>query len=192
MRRAEWGLVILLISPVGIAEARQQQPEQQEDSLAAAARRARELKKEQAKSAKVWDNDSMPKNPSSLSIVGNAPPAEEHSANAPSSAPGSSTPSDAKNADTDAKNKSAILAELAATKEQLQTLQNDLDILQRKFTLDQQMYYGKPNYAADKAGVASLQDEQTQIDAKQQEMANAQKKVADLLEKLNPASGTAN
>ena len=37
------------------------------------------------------------------------------------------------------------------------------------------MFYGKPNYAADKAGAASLQDEQDQIDAKQQEMIAAQR-----------------
>jgi hypothetical protein len=189
MRTAKWGLVILLISPVGIAEARQQPPQQQ-DSLAAAARRARELKKEQGKSTKVWDNDNMPKSPGSLSVVGNPPPADDHSANAPSSAQGGSTiPSDRKNGGTD---KSAIVAELVATKEQLQTLQNDLDILQRKFTLDQQMYYGKTNYASDKAGAASLQEEQTQIDAKRQEIADAQKKVADLQEKLNSATRTPN
>ena len=37
-------------------------------------------------------------------------------------------------------------AELAAAKEHLQSLQTDLDILQRTHTLDEQMYLGKPEH----------------------------------------------
>ena len=54
------------------------------------------------------------------------------------------------------------------------------------------MYYAKPDYATDKAGAATLEDEQSQIEAKRQELADAKKRVADLEEKLNSAgrSGT--
>lgn len=189
MRIAKWGLAILLASLVGIAEARQQTQEQAEDSLAAAARRAREQKKDHVKPTKVWDNDNIPTSVTSLSIVGNAPPAAENSANQPANVPGGSAAAGAaNNAGADAGKKSAIDAELAAAKERLQTLQNDLDIAQRKLALDRQMYNAKPDYSADKAGAASLQEEQSQVEAKQQELADAKKKVADLEEKLNSAS----
>jgi hypothetical protein len=192
MRIANWGLAILLASLVGTADGQQQTQEQAENSIAAAARRARENKKEHAKPTKVWDNDNIPTSAASLSVVGNAPPAD-NSANQPANVPpGSAAPGAANSASADASKKSAVEADLAAAKERLQTLQNDLDIAQRKSTLDSQMYYSKPDYAADKVGAATLEDEQSQLEAKRQEVADAKKRVADLEEKLNSAgqSGT--
>jgi hypothetical protein len=192
MRIAIWGLAILLASLVGTADAQQQTQEQAENSIAAAARRARENKKEHAKPTKVWDNDNIPTSAASLSVVGKAPPAD-NSANQPANVPpGSAAPGAANSASADASKKSAVEADLAAAKERLQTLQNDLDIAQRKITLDRQVYYSKPDYAADKAGAATLEDEQSQLEAKRQEVADAKKRVADLEEKLNSAgqSGT--
>jgi len=194
MKCANWGFVILLFAPARIAVA--QQPSTQQDDVAAAARRVREQKQQQAKAVKVWDNDNIPKSPAGLSVIGQAAP-ENKPATADSSANTEGKPVDAgagkKIALTPAEQKSVVETDLAAAKEQLQTLQNDLDILQRKYTLDQQTYYSKPEYASDKAGAASLQDEQDQIDAKQQEMIAAQQKITDLQEKLNaasPSSGT--
>jgi hypothetical protein len=187
MKWANWGFVILLLAPARVAVA-QQQSTQQEDPVAAAARRAREQKQQQAKPLKVWDNDNIPKRPGALNVIGQAVP-ENEPATADSSASTENKPADSgtgkKVVLTAAEQKSVIETDLAAAKEQLQTLQNDLDILQRKYTLDQQMYYSKPDYASDKAGAASLQDEQDQIDAKQQEMIAAQQKIADLQAKLN-------
>jgi hypothetical protein len=194
MKYANWGFVILLFAPARIAVA--QQPSTQQDDVAAAARRVREQKHQQAKAVKVWDNDNIPKSSAALSVIGQAAP-ENEPATADSSANTEGKPADAgagkKIALTTAEQKSVLETDLAAAKEQLQTLQNDLDILQRKYTLDQQTYYSKPDYASDKAGAASLQDEQDQIDAKQQEMIAAQQKIADLQQKLNaasPSSGT--
>jgi hypothetical protein len=190
MKYAHWGLLIVLLAPARAAVARQQTAQTQ-DPVAEAARRAREQKQQQAKATKVWNNDNIPKSPDGLSVIGQAPP-ENQATSADSSAnaqkPAASGDEKKAAAPAAAGQKSAVESELAAAKEQLQTLQNDLDILQRKYTLDQQMYYGRPNYAADKAGAASLQDEQDQIDAKQQEMIAAQQKIADLQAKLNAAS----
>jgi len=187
VKYANWGLVILLLAPWHVAFARQQTT-QQEDPVAAAARRAREQKRQQTKAPKVWDNDTIPKRPGAVSVIGPAAPEAEPAGTVPSgnaeNKPGDSD-TGKKVASTAAEQKSAIETDLSAAKEHLQTLQNDLDILQRKYTLDQQMYYGKPAYASDKAGAASLQDEQDQIDAKQQEMIAAQQKIAELQAKLN-------
>ncbi len=66
---AKWAPLILLLSLPGLTAAQQSQAQtppasdQQQDSLAAAARRARETKKDQAKPAKVWDNESLALHP---------------------------------------------------------------------------------------------------------------------------------
>ena len=187
MKLAHWGLAILLAAPANLALARQQ-TDQQDDALAAAARHAREQKKQQAKSTKVWTNDDVPKNPGSVSVVGqldltSAAPKSDDAAGPEKQTTSAEAP--AAKGPTLADKKSSIQEQLLAAKENLQTLQNDFDILQRKFTLDQQTYFGKPDYPSDKAGAAALKDEQDQLDAKQQEMMDTQTKIADLQAQLN-------
>jgi hypothetical protein len=184
MRITIWGIMFLLVSLPGAAAARQDQQtppasgQSQQDSLAAAARRAREAKKSQSKPVKVWDNDSLAAVPDTVSVVGQ--PVES----TPNSAPtNSSNPAPARPAS--AKDKSGIEGDLTAAKASLQDLKTDLDILQRKYALDQQAYYGKPEYSSDTAGAAALADEKNQMDAKQQEVADTEKKVADLQAQLD-------
>jgi hypothetical protein len=189
MRIACSGLLLLLALPVGMASAQQQQPlPQQADSIAEAARRSREQKKEQPKPAKVWDNDTMPTKPGGVNVVGPSSPSSDASGNLPAanaqaaaSAPEASA---AKSGEKSGKDIKALQASLAAAKDQLQAVKTELDILQRKFNLDSQMYYGKPNYVADTEGAAKLADEKSQVDAKQQEVDTAQKKVSQLEEEL--------
>ncbi|HEY6905152.1 MAG TPA: hypothetical protein VI216_12660 [Candidatus Acidoferrales bacterium] len=183
---AKWAPFILLLSLSGHTAARQSQAGppstsgQQQDSLAAAARRAREAKKDQAKPAKVWDNDSLASVSGAISIVGQ--PAAP--AGSPASAAGGKSPA----GNPPAADKSAIEADLSAAKANLQSLKDDLDLLQRKYALDQQTYYGTPDYSSDTAGAAALADEKSQIDSKQQEITDAEKKVADLQAQLDAAN----
>jgi len=192
MRSLTGSLLVLLLALGGATLARPQSTEQ-DDPVAAAARRARDQKKQQSKAARVWDNDNIPRNPGSVSVVGQ--PAPEASANPlDSSAPAG----DNKTPDSAAKNPAAppadkragLEASLASAKEALQNLQNDVDIMQRKLVLDQQTYYSKPGYTSDKAGAAALNDEQGQIDAKQLELGAAQSKVADIQAQLNALTET--
>ena len=233
MKSAWPGLAILLLLPVNSVFARPPQPQQyhEEDpsNVADAARRARDQKKEQSKSAKVWDNDTIPKTPGAVSVIGPAPAAAEgddaaagadakdadasakaatagaegaDNAGKPANEGASGTPAPAATTEaggagsaTDEKAKSgeasaevaAIQSDLAAAKAQLQTAKADLDILQRKFNLDSQTYYGKPDYAADKEGAASIDAERGQVETKQQEVADAQMKVDQLEAKLSNA-----
>ncbi len=83
----------------------------------------------------------------------------------------------------------ALQADTESAKREVESLKADLDILQRKYSLDQQSYYGNPDHASYKAGQAALDDEKGQIDAKQQEVADAQKRMDDMQAKL--AAGTA-
>ena len=187
MRLAEWGLAILLAAPLAIpavASAQSQDSSQsgQQDSLAAAARRAREEKKDQPKPAKVWDNDNIPTDPGSVSVIGDtAAPADQAASDHPQTdqQPDQQAPSNSTSEATD-KDKAATTAELDADKKRLASLKTDLDILQRKLALDQQTYYGKPDYSSDKAGAAALKSEQDQIDAKKQQIDELQKKMNDL------------
>jgi hypothetical protein len=192
MKHAQWALIVFSLAPGRAAMALPRFP-QQADPVVAAARKAREQKQSQAKAPKVWDNDNIPKSARALSVIGPAPSApDSHSGDSGSNTDKKPTDSgEGKTAPAaPAAQKSALEAELAAAKEQMQTLQNDLDILQRKYNLDQQTYYARPDYASDKAGAADLRDEQDQIDAKQQEMTAEQQKVADFQAKLGAVAQT--
>lgn len=185
MKIACWGLGILLVLPLGVAGQQQSTQQSQADPVAEAARRAREQKKDQAKPARVWDNDDIPKT-NGVSVVGEdsadvaAAPANGASngatpATAPAAAPGPAAASE---------NAATISAGLAAAKEQLKSLQTDLDILKRKNVLDQQTYLSNPQHESNTAGATQLKDETDQIAAKQQEVADAQAKVDELQAKL--------
>ncbi len=199
MKIAPWSLGILLILPVGFAAGQSQTPPPppQQDAqsstasttLAEAAKRAREAKKDQAKPAHVWDNDTVPKASGQISVVGETPAA----ADADNSAPVAAAPADNSTNAAPAKTEgsSALKSQIADAKEKLATIKTDLDLLERTNTLDSQMYYGKPDYQTDTDGAAKLKAEQDQIAAKQQEMDDQQKKIDDLeaeLAKSAPAN----
>lgn len=194
MRFSACGTILLSIVFTGAALAQKTaQSSPPDDSLAAASRQARELKKQQPKSTRVWDNDNIPKNPGTLSVIGEASAQASSPSSNSSSQPGSAngedkTASPAKAAQSLADKKKALESELAAAKDQLLNLQNDLDIMQHKLALDQQMYYSKPEYSSDKTGAAALADEQSQIDAKQVEMGTVEQKVAGLKAQLDALS----
>jgi type I restriction-modification system DNA methylase subunit len=203
MNIAKWGVVLLLAWPAGMAADQQQsapqttaqtadqkQDQKQEDPLAAAARRAREQKKQQPKAAKVFDNDSIPKTPGSISVVGESSSATQtaaatgEKAETPMTEAGAQAPGGEKPSGTDEERKAELEKELADAKEHLKTVATDLDILTRKYALDQQTYYGKSGYSSDREGAAALKVEESDIASKKQEVADAQKKVDDLTAKL--------
>lgn len=185
MKIAHWGLGILLVMPMGIAVGQAQSPSQDTqapapaDPLAAAAKQAREAKKDQPKPARVWNDDTIPKSNAGISVVGKTP--DDSNAGAVAAhvaAKGAAGSGGGAAAGTG--NRAALERSIANAKEKLATIKVDLDLLQRTYTLDSQMYYGKPDYASDADGLAKLKDEQNQIAAKQQEMDEEQKKLDDL------------
>jgi hypothetical protein len=198
MKIAHWGLGILLVVPVGIAVGQAQSPSQDAqataptDPLAAAARQAREAKKDQPKPARVWDDDSVPKSDAAISVVGKTPDNSEGAAAPPANAANGSAGAGGGVA-AGVGNRAALERSIANAKDKLATIKVDLDLLQRTYTLDSQMYYIKPDYASDADGAAKLKDEQDQIAAKQQEMDEEQKKIDDLNAELSklPAAAPA-
>jgi type I restriction-modification system DNA methylase subunit len=206
MKIAHWSLGILLVMPMGIAAGQAQPPAQDaqapaptpatSDSLVAAAKAAREAKKDQPKPARVWNDDTIPKSNGAISVVGQTP-ADDNAAAATGDAANSAAGADASagagaGAAAGTGNRGALETSIQNAKEKLATIKVDLDLLQRKYTLDSQMYYVKPDFASDTEGAAKLKDEQDQIAAKQQEMDELQKKIDDMEAELSklPAAAT--
>jgi len=203
MKIAHWSLGILLTMPIGIAAGQAQPPSQDpqasapSDPLAAAAKAAREAKKDQAKPARVWNDDTIPKSNAAISVVGQTPADDaDNAAVATGDAVNAAAPSNgsagAGGAAAGAGNQKALETSIQNAKDKLATIKVDLDLLQRTYTLDSQMYYIKPDYASDADGAAKLKDEQDQIAAKQQEMDEEQKKIDDMEAELSklPAAAT--
>ena len=184
------GLGILLVLPAGALSA-QSSGQSTSDPLAAAAKRAQDTKKDQSKSARVWDNDTIPKAGHEISVVGSndavadganpavapdgtvvASPDGAAGANPAAPAPGPAP----NQADLDAK----IQAQINDAKENIASMKTDLDLMQRTEVLDSQMYYSKPDYSNDRAGARKLTDEQAKIAEKQQAIDEAEKKLAEL------------
>ncbi|MGB9070763.1 MAG: hypothetical protein WCC21_19530 [Candidatus Acidiferrales bacterium] len=188
MRIVRWAFTILLLTPLtasllaGVAHA-----QDQDNSLAAAARRALEQKKEQPKAAKVWDNSNLPTS-APVSVVGQEPAA--NGSGATDTTNSTTLAADAKPAPTAAE-MAQLNSELDAAKQRMADLKADLDVAQRKYALDQQTYYGKPNFLADKAGAAALAAEKSDIDAKADAVAAAEKLLASAQAKADEAGKAA-
>ncbi len=165
----------------GIVSAAAQQTGQQKPSLGEIARRLREQKKEASKPAHIWDNDNIPTTPNAVSVVG-APPPQPAAAKDETSA-GTAPPAAG---ETDPiKEIADTQAALLDAKTSLQNLQSDLDLLGRQLQLDEQMYYGKPDFASDKSGKAKLDAEAAQVESKHQDVAAAQAKIDELQARLD-------
>jgi hypothetical protein len=194
MKIAHWGLGILLVMPMGIAAGQAQPPAQDAqapaptDSLAAAAKAAREAKKDQPKPARVWNDDTIPKSKDSISVVGKTPADDSANAAAATGDAADAAANGTAGGSAGAAGGAAVVGDVRGAlenaiqnaKEKLATIKVDLDLLQRTYTLDAQMYYIKPDYASDTAGAAKLQDEQDRIAAKQHEMDEQQKLIDDM------------
>ena len=190
MKIAHWGLGLLLVMPLGRVAGQQQSSQQSTqqapvDRVAEAARRAREQKKDETKAPHVWNNDDIPKT-NGVSVVGETPAAgaDAPAGDAAKGANPAAAPAVAPNSGAASEKTGAIAAELTAANENLKSLKTDLDIAQRKYGLDQQSYLSNPDHANDNAGATALKDEEDQIAAKQQEIADTQKKIDEIQARL--------
>jgi hypothetical protein len=151
---------------------------QDSQSVAAAARRAREQKKSATKPARVVTNDDVkPAAPASsestpassaqaspASAAGNPPAAQ-----APAGSSGAQGPKDEK-----------ASKEIAALKEEIKQALNDLDVLQRQLSLEQDTYLSNPDYAHDTTGKAKVDGIKLQAGDKQQELDRLKARLAEL------------
>jgi hypothetical protein len=156
---------------------------QQTQSVADAARRAREEKKNAAKSSKVITDDDLKKLPKSGPDAVNvaAPSDAQPASTAPAGAAEGSDQTAAPTGKGSAK-KAGEDPELARLKAQVAQTKKQLDLLQRELALDQDTFYSNADYAHDTAGRAKLATEQQQIDDKQLELDGLKTRLADLIE----------
>ena len=150
---------------------------QDSQSVAEAARRSREQKKAQSKPARViTEDDVKPAIPEdtapSPAGVTNAPAATAPAAPTPA---GSSTTPDSKDEKAPKESK-----EVTALKEQIKQVQNDLDLLQREQSLEQDSYFSNPDYVPNTAGKAKLDALKQQVSDKQQELDGLKARLAEL------------
>lgn len=180
------GLFIASLLPSGLFAAQQQtvtepvNQTQQEVSRPATTHPVTEQKNQ---AHRVWDNDNIPKEGNSLSVVGQPPPA-----NAKISGHGTVQSDKDVNKGPSATEKKTLEEDLLKARDQLRSLEDDLTALQRKYVVDHQAYYTKPNYIGDTDGAASLKDEQAQMSAKQQKIAEQQKQIEQLQEALKSST----
>jgi colicin import membrane protein len=187
MNIARWAFTVSLATSLAVplCAGRALAQDQQDNSVAAAARRAQEAKKDQPKAAKVYDNDSIPTT-GAVNVVGQ----EQAAGGATTENSTAQTVQETKPAPTAAE-MAGLNSDVAAAKQHLDDLKADLDVAQRKFTLDQQTYLSNPNHDMDKAGAAALDDEKADVAAKADAVAEAEKALAAAQAKLDAASQAA-
>jgi hypothetical protein len=160
---------LVLIGLVGAFLALPVRPQDsQTDSIAEAARRSRAQKKSAAKPATVVTDDTLkpaPAAPASNDTA--APAASPDAAAAPASVDAQTPAADAQSPEEQEKKK----AEMEALKQQVAAKQAEVDLAQRQLTLDNDAYYGKPNYQDDRAGAAKISAEQADVNQKKDELA---------------------
>lgn len=164
---------------------------QDNQSVADAARRTRDQKKPPAKPAKViTDEDLKPAAPASPATPGSpdaaapaaAPSSSVSSTAAPASATGTTPAADAK----DQKEPK----EVTELKAQIKKALDDLNLVLREQTLENDKYFSNPDYAHDTAGKAKLDELIQEAIGKQQTLDQLKAHLAALLPPQDPSATT--
>jgi hypothetical protein len=183
LRLAALLIVALALFPGAVARPQDSQ-DQQTQSVADAARRAREQKKNAAKSASkvITDDDLDTKKlkPGAEGLNVGSPPKLDTQPPSPAAVASAEAADQA--AGKESGPKAGEDPGIARLKERIAQVQKELDLLQRGLALDQDSYYSKPDYSNDKAGKAKLDAEQQQINEKQQELDSLKTRLAALQE----------
>jgi hypothetical protein len=191
------GAFVLVALPVlglaGIAAvARQQQQDatqqQDEDAVAAAARKAREKKKDAPKPKKVYSNEdlsSSPAAPAAASSDKTAPAAEGEAKD--------SKKDEGADADKAGKNKNDEATwrkRFAEARDKIAVAEKELDILQREVNKAQTQYYSDPQKAlSEQYSRKSINEHDTDIAAKKQEIVQLKQALSDLEDELRRSGG---
>ena len=163
-------------------------------SVAEAAKRAREQKeqkKDTAKPTPVITNDTLAPSPSTSPTNPPAgpesPPADAGDKSASGAAAGA-----AKNSATDAAEEAKRKEQLEALKKLIAEKQREVDLAQRELALEQDTYFSKPTYTADKNGKAKIDADQADINEKKAQLASLRAEFGALggVEDAKPAPGT--
>lgn len=157
-------------------------PAPQQDSLAAAARRAREQKKDAAKPAKVFDNDTIPTQ-GGVSTVGSTPASSSSDNNA-------STPSTAGGAGSAGSSEKSWRDKFAGLRKKLDQDQADLDVMQRELgVLNLQQYSDPMKQMQQELTRSDINDKTAAIEAKKKQVEADKQAISDAEDDLRKAGG---
>ncbi len=160
---------------------------QDSQSVAEAARKARAQKKNTEKAPKVITDETLDVKKGDVQSATAEQPRMPGSPEAPAqpaaaAAPGTPAALAAKD-QKDAK-------EVADLKVKIKRAQDDLDLLQREQTLENDRYYSQTGYAQDTAGKAKLDDLKQQVTDKQQVLERLKARLAELQPAQSGAAST--
>jgi hypothetical protein len=194
MKALRWSLGILLLVPTVSAPVRAQQAAAPAPSSTMSPGDATANGDAKPKKARVWDNDNIPKAGDEISVVGPSQPASDASASSSSAAAANGATASGNAAATaapaanDGTRKTDKDARVEAAKQKLDGLKKDVELALRKFNLDSDTYYGKPDYATDPEGAQALKSEKDALQEKQDEVDAAQKELDQLMAELGDGS----
>ena len=161
-------------------DAQARQSASSDASVADAARRARDQKKNAAKSSKIITDDELDRHefkPGKAGFNVMAPPQLE------TEPPSAEAVAAAQAADEDAEKEAAAQdADIASLKLKITQAEKDLDVLRRQLALDQDSYLSKTDYAHDTVGQSNLDSERQQINDKQAQIERLKTRLAALEE----------
>ncbi len=178
-------LATTLLSTAALAQSQDTQ------SVADAARRARDQKKPPAKPAKVITNEDIKPAAQSNPATPASPDTAAASAAPASSASSTATPASAPSASTspapDAKDQKEP-KEVTELKAHIKQALDDLNLVLREQSLENDKFYSNTDYVHDTAGKAKLDELKQQAGDKQQALDRLKARLAELLPGLDTSS----
>jgi len=160
---------------------------QDSPSVAEAARKARAQKKNTEKAPKVITDETLEVKKGDVQSATAEQPRMPGSPEAPAQPAAAAAPgAPAAPAAKDQKESK----EVADLKVKIKRAQDDLDLLQREQSLENDRYYSQTDYAHDTAGKAKLDDLQQQVTDKQQELERLKARLAELQPAQSGAAST--
>jgi hypothetical protein len=176
--------VFLLAATVYAPAWRAQDSQTAQPSLAEAARKAKEQRKIEPKSGKVFTDDDVANLKGGISVVGTEP--------TPPAAAAAATPAPAggKIAPEPVKNEAYWRKRFADARRALADDSKELDVLQREFNLKQTQFYSNPNVALrEQYSRKDLDDTQAEINAKKQDVDKDNQAISNLQDELRTSGG---
>ncbi len=160
---------------------------QDSQSVAEAARKARAQKKNTEKAPKVITDETLDVKKGDVQSATAEQPRMPGSPEAPAQPAAAAAPGrPAAPAAKDQKESK----EVADLKVKIKRAQDDLDLLQREQSLENDSYYSQTDYAHDTAGKAKLDDLKQQVTDKQQELERLKARLAELQPAQSGAAST--
>ena len=160
---------------------------QDSQSVAEAARKARAQKKNTEKAPKVITDETLDVKKGDVQSATAEQPRMPGSPEAPAQPAAAAAP--ATPAAPGAKDQKES-KEVADLKVKIKRAQDDLDLLQREQSLENDRYYSQTDYAHDTAGKAKLDDLKQQVTDKQQELERLKARLAELQPAQSGAAST--